>query len=564
MTGLLPSVTRPTGTVSRTLIAAIVVGSVLLAGAVVVQPAAADGTNNTTAPPDPSSDVLGWENGYWHNESVAVTSADGLNDSELEAVVARGMARVEYVRELEFDETPPVEVISRETYAQSLADDFSTLSQTDRLVENIKWEATFMVGENQNAVDVVRGNQAAGIGGFYDPAAGEIKIISENTSSPKMNEITLSQELFHYLQDETYNISAFDQSTEELHNAKDGIIEGDGNYVDRLYQQECTDGVWEGSCLIPQSDDAASGATPDLHFGLYQQTLQPYNTGPAWVDDRYESGGWEAVNEVYENPPASTEQVIHPEKYPQDEPTGVTVEDTSQEPWQQLERDGQVVSEQFGEAGLYVSLWYPSFQDDVQGEIIPVRDHFNLTDSGQPSTFETYLYEHQLTTGWEGEQLVPYVMNNSAETGETGYVYKLAWESADDASEFSDAWLELMEIHGAQPVDGHKETYRIPDENEFGDAFYLTQDGKNVTIVNAPTVDDLALVYDGAAPTVETPTATATPTSTAVPDETETTTDTPTPEPTTSEDGDGAGFTLVAGLLAVALVVTAAANRRLR
>jgi len=67
-------------------------------------------------PDDPESDRLGWENGYWHNESVAVTPADGYNESELDAVVARSMARMELVRGLEFEEEVPVTVIDRVEY----------------------------------------------------------------------------------------------------------------------------------------------------------------------------------------------------------------------------------------------------------------------------------------------------------------------------------------------------------------------------------------------------------------------------------------------------------------
>jgi hypothetical protein len=60
---------------------------------------------------DPMTDELGWENGYWYDEPLSVTTADGLNESEREAVVARTMARVERVRGLEFEQSVPVSVI---------------------------------------------------------------------------------------------------------------------------------------------------------------------------------------------------------------------------------------------------------------------------------------------------------------------------------------------------------------------------------------------------------------------------------------------------------------------
>lgn len=526
--------------------------------------------NNTTAPPDPAEDVLGWENGYWHNESITVTRDDGLNDSELDAVVNRGMARVEYIRQLEFETKPPVEVISRAEYANDTEQRFANMTDSDRLHQNIKYEALFMVAEDNSTVAAQQNNQAGGTGGYYDPEAGEIKIISENVTTPKMNEITLSQELFHALQDQKFNISSFNQSTQELHNAKDGIIEGDGNYVDRLYSEECTAGIWNGSCLMPEGSGGASDFSP--HIGLYQITFQPYSSGPAFVSELHRTEGWEAVNAVYENPPASSEQVIHPEKYPSDEPTTVRVDDTSEDPWRpqtlnSSESNSTVSYAQFGEGGLFVALWYPGFETQTQTEIIPYRAHLNLTDSGQVSQTEPYLYDHPATAGWDGERLVPYVTDESVETNETGYVYKLAWDSESDAAEFQQKWLELMQFHGAQPVDGHADTYRIPDDQEFGDAFYLTQEGDTVTVVNAPTVEDLSLVYDGAAPAVEsTPTPTEaeqTDTPTESGDGTTDQTTTPTdPSTAQTEGSDGPGFTLVVALLAIATTLGALARRR--
>jgi hypothetical protein len=459
----------------------------------------------TDAPPDPESDRLGWENGYWHNESIDVTSDDGLNDAELDAVVARSMARVEYVRGIEFAETPPVEIITRSAFTDQLESQYANLTESDRLLHNTKYEALFMVGENESSVAVQRANQGGGVAGFYDPEAEEIKLVSNNGTTPKLDEITLSQELFHALQDQRYNISAYNQTTRELHNARDGIIEGDGNYVDHLYNMECTQGVWESNCLLPESGGAPAGFDP--HLGLYQLFLQPYSSGPAFVQDIHRSEGWEAVNEIYEEPPASTEQTIHPEKYDSDEPMNVSIEDTSSSPWRQLElnrsspaADNSVPFAQFGEAGLYTALWYPGAQSQGQTQIIPVSDHINSTGI-QLSQIEPYLYDHPATTGWDGDKLVPYVTDDSADTNETGYVYKLVWDSASNATEFREAWLELLSVNGATSVDGSQAVYRIPDDEQFGDAFWVTQDGDTVRIVNAPTVADLSRI-DADAPSL--------------------------------------------------------------
>ena len=58
------------------------------------------GGSDTVATPnddfdDPERDVLGWEDGYWYSESIDVDQSDGLSDEEIDAYVARAMARVE-------------------------------------------------------------------------------------------------------------------------------------------------------------------------------------------------------------------------------------------------------------------------------------------------------------------------------------------------------------------------------------------------------------------------------------------------------------------------------------
>ncbi|WEL16822.1 Uncharacterized protein SVXHr_0643 [Halorhabdus sp. SVX81] len=455
---------------------------------------------NETHPPDPAADVLGWENGYWYNETIAVTPEDGLNESELGAVVNRSMARVEQIRRLEFEETVPVEVIGREEFETTVDNSTETKTDAQRLRMNVTYEALLMVNESTDAVAVEADNQGSSIGGFYDPVSEQIRIVSENTSTPKMNEITLSQELYHALQHQQFGQAIFNHTTREAHNAKDGIVEGDGNYVDRLYQQRCQN-EWAGSCLMPNT--AESTSTPDFHYGLLQIYLQPYIDGPPFVQDLREEGGWEAVNAVYDEVPASTEQTIHPEKYPRDTPANITVPDRSAEEWRPLSVESGPNYASVGEAGLYVTLWYPAMQTQGAVSIIPLRNHMNYGPDGEIQDFDRYNYNHTYTAGWDGDKLIPYVPDDSSGTNETGYVYKTVWDSPEDAEEFQEGYERLLTVHGAESVDGRNDTYRIPNESGYSDAFYLNRTGDRFTIVNAPNVEELSAVREGAAPEAE-------------------------------------------------------------
>jgi len=525
--------------------------------------------NHSDAPPDPEEDVLGWENGYWYNESIDIDRSDGLNDSELDKVVARSMARVEYVRELEFEETVPVEVISREEYQSD--DGNYTPSTADRLHQNTKWEATFFVNESTDAIATQQANRGATVGGFYSPTEDRIVIISENATSPKLDEITLSQELFHALQDQKWNTLNYFGNTTERNNAYNGIIEGDGNYVDYLYEQRCNE---EWDCLLP-SENGGGGGGADINFGIYFVSFQPYSNGPAFVQEIREEGGWEAVNDVYDNPPASSEQVIHPEKYPDETPSEVTVEHDPQNGWEVLDMgEDSVDYAVFGEAGIASMVYYPTFEATQANQAltevtVPYQSFFNTDSQGNVADINPYTYDFEASEGWDGDKLYPYVNDESAETNETAYVWKTQWDSEEDAQEFASMYQTILESKGGERADGLQNTWRIPDGNEFGDAFWVQQDGTTVMIVNAPTQDDLQDVR----PSIEfeeredqdstTTTASTTAASTTAMDD-GTTESMGTDTTTEDDEGDGGspGLTAVAALAALALAALGLRRRQ--
>ena len=456
-----------------------------------------DGSKAATHPPDPGSDRLGWENGVWYNETVSVTRSDGLNDTELDAVVNRSMARVERIRKLEFEKTVPVEIISRSEFKQEQQN--RTTPPKRRLFDNVKYEALLMIGEPDDSIDVQTQNAGVSVGGYYSPKKQSIVIVSNNESAPKMNEITLSQELFHALQDQKFDLSSFDQTTREKHNAVDGIIEGDGNYVDYLYEQRCDD-AWEGTCLTP-NDDGSGGSESSgslANMGPYLLKFQPYSDGPPFVKGIHERQGWDGVNAVYENPPASTEQVIHPEKYGSDEPTSFTISNSTSNGWTRLEPSGRPNYGEVGEAGILSMFMFPGYESKRQTQIVPLQQFIN-TKNGQVDELDPLNYVSEPSDGWDGDRIAVYT-NPSTPRGETGYVFETRWDSKKDATEFVDAYEQLLKYRNAKQVDGRVNTWTIPRKSNFSDAFYVEQRGDAVVVVNAPTVSDLPDVHAGAAP----------------------------------------------------------------
>lgn len=499
-----------------------------LAGPVVAAPAV-DGPASVTAaepdrdrspatanhtPPDPDTDVLGWEGGYWYNETLPITESDGLNETELQAVVNRSMARVEHIRGLEFNRSVPVEVISREEYRAEYVDTNNT-SAALRTFDNVKFEALFLVGEDQDSLAVQESNRGSNVLGFYSPREDRIVVVSES-QTPRVTETTLGHELVHALQFGQFNTSAFNSSTRELHNARNGVIEGDARYVDQIYGDRC-DTAW--NCTTQPS----SGGGGDLHLGIYIMKFFPYSDGPGFVAHVRAEGGWEAVNDLYQAPPESAEQVIVPEKYREDAPTEVTLEDRSTDEWSRVTPSNRAPYGSVGQPSIAAMFAYPAYDESREaGPVVPPRQFLNIESDGSVNSSDPINYNFDYANGWDGDKLWVY---QDAEN-RTAYTWRIVWDSESDAAEFADGYRSLLQYWGGQPVDDHDGVWRIPEgESGFADAFHVEVEGDTVTIVNAPTVEAIDAVRDG---TLATPTPSPAPSPTT-PSTTPSTTPTSTP-----------------------------------
>jgi len=454
-----------------------------------------------TPAPDPAEDVPGWENGVWHDDPIPVDASDGLNETELGLVVNRSMARVEHLRRAEFNRTVPVEIISREEFADRVGNDSDDVNRSRQLFENTRTEALFLVGEGENARSRRQNNTQTSVQGYYAPAKNRITIVSD-TPTPGVSERTLGHELVHAFQWQEFSMRRLGGWTMERRNAGRAVIEGDARYTDRRYAARCGK-AWD--CVNPPArSDAGGGGDSDgsdgeddeggsddggVHMGLWILQYFPYSDGPVLVDHLHTRGGWDAVAELYADPPASTEQVIDPSKYRIDPPTEVTIENRSDGEWDRIDPPGGGPPfESVGQLGLTAMFVYPAYDDRGSRPVVPRRAFLNLED-GRLDGSDPFDYDVPPASGWDGDRM--YVYENGS--AETGYVWRLAWDSAADARQFATGYRRLLRYWGGETRDG---AWRVPEsESAFADAFAIRVEGSTVTIVNAPTIDDLDGVH---------------------------------------------------------------------
>ena len=469
-------------------------------------------TANETAPSDPETDVLGWENGYWYNESISVDQSDGLSTAERERLLARTMARVEHLRGLEFDDTPRIEFVSREGVQAYVEQNVTQLPGGDQL-----WEAMFVFGEDTDARAAVGETILASVAGMAaEEGVDHIVLVTDDPEQPRASGFVLAHELVHVLQDQHFDLSAdrYRRSTLDGELAKDGLVEGEASLVDGLYRRNCVSGQW--SCLTGGTVSPSGPSTP----AVADLMAVPYQQGARYATALRERGGWKRVSDTHKSPPSTMKPVLHPDR-DAGPSAAIAYADRSSPGW-----DRTAARQRIGEAGIRTLF---ERQQGARGVSLP-----HPGDTERPGEVVDALAD-----GWANDTLYGYT-NGTHE----GYVWVTEWESPADAEAFAVAYRAVLEHYESRSVGTSQ--YVVPD-GPFADAFALRRDGTRVTIGNAPDRAALRKLSDRFEAT---PTAPATRTTGTSADGTPATT------------ASGPGFSPVLSVLALVVLASVAARRR--
>lgn len=164
-------------------------------------------------------------------------------------------------------------------------------------------------------------------GGYYDH--GALKLIARPQVRSEVSEIVaavrgrdalygegIAHELCHALQDQSFDIDRFTDGApdEDARAARRSLVEGDASKVGYAY------GALFGSdfgAYVSWVERRLPAINADDTTPLYmRETFQfPYVYGARFVEEVWKAGGWARVDRAYREPPASTEQILHPEKF---------------------------------------------------------------------------------------------------------------------------------------------------------------------------------------------------------------------------------------------------------
>ena len=173
------------------------------------------------------------------------------------------------------------------------------------------WQTMDVIPAGASLLAALLKFQTGQVVGFYSPDKGRLVYIG-STQLDLTQKFTLAHELTHAIDDQHFNLrrlEAFDRScSDENEMAALGAVEGSAQYFAVQVLQRFPDSLPMG--------DGGGGSLDGVPPFLTALELWPYTAGQAFITALEARGGLAAVNQAIRHLPSSTEQVMHPEMYP--------------------------------------------------------------------------------------------------------------------------------------------------------------------------------------------------------------------------------------------------------
>ncbi|GAB4512868.1 MAG: hypothetical protein OHK0046_13020 [Anaerolineae bacterium] len=258
-----------------------------------------------------------------------------------------------------------------------------------------------------------------GVGGYYVPGVDVLNIITPEAIEGEMSPLVAmvyAHEYTHALQDQHFDLEGdlsrlIDNTDEQA--ALRALIEGDAMFTEQLFALAMADK--DPAYLDPSlvGDYQHMAIVPAI---FEDESFLPYFDGMAFIKALHTLGGWEMVNSAYDDPPRSTEHILHPERYlAGDAPVEVALRPVG-----------------------HVLPGWEEITDDTLGEFYLRAYLSTQLDSAVVNT---------AALGWGGDRYTIYY-NSSRQ--KRAWVLRLVWDTVDDADEFAAAYR----LFAAARIDG--------------------------------------------------------------------------------------------------------------
>ncbi len=253
------------------------------------------------------------------------------------------------------------------------------------------------------------------VAAFYDYKEKELFTVSGSFFTKNIKDLFLAHEIVHAIQDQHFNLSKM--GMENLENddhvqAVTALIEGDATFcMDKYYLNHVNHEILLDilSGLFFAMQQAELDKAPPY---IRESMLFPYIEGLYFVSKLYDPESKIKMNQVFLDPPVSTEQIIHFEKYAvnRDEPDYPQIQDND---------------------NIFSDLNLKPIYKNVMGEL-NIRILLKLLLPKEEAV--------KAAEGWDGDSVI--VFENKGKPEKRGYISISRWDTREDAVEFAKTFLK--------------------------------------------------------------------------------------------------------------------------
>ena len=315
----------------------------------------------------------------------AAAGAETGDRSELDLFVDEAIGFIEVERELTFLTRPTVLVVPDDEFVALLDEDFAeTFDDDPEFVEQYTtiYRALGLIDPDESIDEEYRAFGSAGVLGFYDTETEEL-VVREGDGLSLLTRATIVHELVHALEDQRFELfrPEYDDRTDELPWTFSAVVEGSASHIESQWVSALS------------ADDQQALELEELSFGddsmfdefsiaFLVSELAVYWDGEEFVAAVIADEGMEAIDGLLVEPPATSEQVLRPELWPDEAPLEVAVPSV----------DGDLVYEGAGGQALIEALLT---------EIAPPGDIERVANGWGGDTFVAYRDEGRSCLRWD-------------------------------------------------------------------------------------------------------------------------------------------------------------------
>ena len=341
-------------------------------------------------------------------------SVDPAVAAQIDAVTAQ----VPPIRELQPTKPVPYQEISRDDFSSFIAGESDQDTTPEwRAAEEQFLKRIGLLAPTDDLQGLLQQLYSAEVAAYYQPTNGTFYIIDTGQPFGPADKVTVAHEYTHALQDQHFDLEGNrikDPAEGDAALAQLSVIEGDATLSSQLWMVANMSEAEQAQLVTQALGELGQDQLASMPTILRRQLEFPYGEGFLFTRDIYGLGGFDAVNQAIQTPPASTEQILHSDKYySHEQPVLVTLTDLT------------------STLGAGWSNVYQQTMGELNIQVLAAGGEKPAVDiPGLPVDWP----HQEVAAGWGGDRLNMY---DNASSGAWLIDWQTAWDTQADADEFS-------------------------------------------------------------------------------------------------------------------------------